>query len=339
MSANNEKTRLSYKFQRLREKLRAAIDNGELSGKLPGERSLARRFHVNAKTLSKALTDLAAEGVLDRSIGRGTFVKGSVPKGAAPARWLIICDPDQMALPHVQLLAAQNPDAEIVTDVAGVRPSFMNQFGAVIDIARATPSEFLRDLMLRHVRLVSVGREPQTYSVNAIIPDYALAVSQLARELLLAGHRRFGVIEERGQTTIADGLRRAAQRFSAECAIDIGSPKDARLLVESGVTALICDSPLSAQAARSALQSAGISVPARVSVAALGVADTAPCSGYFVPPAAIVESVTQLLRDPPLRPATLWLTPRYHDGGTTSANADVTDSASDAIALTALSTT
>src|SRR5881394_1934301 len=73
---------MSYKFQRLREKLRAAIASGELSGKLPGERALAKRFHVNAKTLSKALTDLAAEGLLDRSIGRGTYVKGSAP---APA--------------------------------------------------------------------------------------------------------------------------------------------------------------------------------------------------------------------------------------------------------------
>src|SRR5690349_24926652 len=74
--ASSPDSKLSYKFQRLREKLRAAIASGELSGKLPGERQLARRFHVNAKTLSKALTDLAAEGLLDRSIGRGTFVKG-----------------------------------------------------------------------------------------------------------------------------------------------------------------------------------------------------------------------------------------------------------------------
>src|ERR1700677_4179927 len=73
---------MSYKFQRLREKIRTAISSGELSGKLPGERLLARRFHVNAKTLSKALTDLAAEGILDRSIGRGTYIKGRAP--AAP---------------------------------------------------------------------------------------------------------------------------------------------------------------------------------------------------------------------------------------------------------------
>src|SRR5688572_3183316 len=77
-------SRLSYKFQRLRERLRTAITSGELSGKLPGERELAKRFRANPKTLSKALTDLAAEGLLDRSIGRGTYVRGSA--GGAPER-------------------------------------------------------------------------------------------------------------------------------------------------------------------------------------------------------------------------------------------------------------
>src|SRR5437588_8742886 len=86
---------MSYKFQRLREKIRRAISTGELSGKLPGERALAKRFHVNAKTLSKALTDLAAEGLLDRSIGRGTYVKGSAPQGTIEGRWLIFCDPGE----------------------------------------------------------------------------------------------------------------------------------------------------------------------------------------------------------------------------------------------------
>src|ERR671915_2548386 len=90
-------TSLSYKFQRLREKLRAAIASGELAGKLPGERALAERFDVNAKTLSKALTDLAAEGLLERSIGRGTFVTGTRPAAApgAQERWLLVCDAEQ----------------------------------------------------------------------------------------------------------------------------------------------------------------------------------------------------------------------------------------------------
>src|SRR5271155_3813347 len=84
---------MSYKFQRLRERIRQAVSSGELAGKPPGERELARRFRVNAKTLSKALTDLAAEGLLHRSIGRGTFVRSDVPqenRGEGP--WLLLVD-------------------------------------------------------------------------------------------------------------------------------------------------------------------------------------------------------------------------------------------------------
>src|SRR5438105_12005777 len=107
---------LSYKFQRLRERLRSAVVSGELSGKLPGERTLAKRFHVNAKTLSKALTDLAAEGLLDRSIGRGTYVKGSQPPPpAAQGRWLVLCDEGETGSCLIERLRAVNPDLEVIT--------------------------------------------------------------------------------------------------------------------------------------------------------------------------------------------------------------------------------
>src|SRR3954469_21182337 len=99
------KQKLSYKFQRLRERRREAIGSGELSGKLPGERVLSRRFRVNAKTLSKALTDLAAEGLLERSIGRGTYVRGSSPAASSSTgldKWLLVCDADQAHNPVVR---------------------------------------------------------------------------------------------------------------------------------------------------------------------------------------------------------------------------------------------
>src|SRR5262245_54290204 len=101
---HGQDARLSYKFQRLRERLRSAIAPGELSGKLPGERQLSRRFRVNAKTLSKALTDLAAEGLLERSIGRGTFVRGqqAAADASTEEKWLLICDPEQLHTPVVQ---------------------------------------------------------------------------------------------------------------------------------------------------------------------------------------------------------------------------------------------
>src|SRR4051812_39896521 len=155
-AASESQSRMSYKYQRLREKLRQAVVTGELSGKLPGERALAKRFHVNAKTLSKALTDLAAEGVLDRSIGRGTYVKGSAPAVAAPGRWLVLCDsasgPEHQAIGClIDQLRRGNPDLQLATgaSAADMRPSFLNSFGAVIDVASDTPESFLRDLVVR----------------------------------------------------------------------------------------------------------------------------------------------------------------------------------------------
>src|SRR5688572_23266650 len=107
---------LSYKFQRLRERLRDAVVSGEFAGKLPGERQLAKRFHVNAKTLSKALTDLAAEGLLDRSIGRGTYVKGQTPTAhTRKGRWMIVCEPARTGATLPRLLTEAHREAEIVT--------------------------------------------------------------------------------------------------------------------------------------------------------------------------------------------------------------------------------
>jgi DNA-binding transcriptional regulator YhcF (GntR family) len=199
---------LSYKFQRLREKLRAAIASGELQGKLPGERALARRFNVNAKTLSKALTDLAAEGLLERSIGRGTFVRGSTPEPspATAEKWLLICDPDQLDAPIVRQLLAANPEAQTIPvgDVEGIRPSFLNNFRAVVDLATATPAPFLRDLVVRNMQLVAVGREPRTYSMHAVLMDGDNAVTGIARDLMNAGHRRIAAVEGRNSMFVSE---------------------------------------------------------------------------------------------------------------------------------------
>src|SRR5580704_9614375 len=107
---------MSYKFQRLREKIRQAVADGELSGKLPGERELARRFQVNAKTLSKALTDLAAEGLLQRSIGRGTFVKGTETETKSEGPWLLVGDGEQLQSPLGNALRRLNPRLEQIAD-------------------------------------------------------------------------------------------------------------------------------------------------------------------------------------------------------------------------------
>ena len=330
---------MSYKFQRLREKLRAAIASGELSGKLPGERALAKRFHVNAKTLSKALTDLAAEGVLDRSIGRGTYVKGSAPSSNAGGRWLLLCDdndPDaQILLEH---LRRANPDTQSTCDASGSRPSFLNAFTAVIDAASATPESFLRDLVVRNMTVVAVGREARMYSMHAVLVDAALGAARVGRDLMLAGHRKFAAVEPAGGNALTQSLRQTAARLAPDATVDTFSPEDAgRLLQQSGATAVVCDSAATARKVRGALaghaeapgttpglDAAAPALPAGVALAAVGIAwaSEAPCSGYYVDGAKVAEQVISLLRDPPAgRPATLWMAGDLVDRGTLGAGA------------------
>src|SRR5712691_500947 len=222
---------LSYKFQRLRERLRSAVASGELTGKLPGERSLARRFHVNAKTLSKALTDLAAEGLLHRSIGRGTYVR---PSGGAaadleaiPGRWLILCDPGREDSSLVRLLQQSNAESLVTADAPGcARPSFLKSFAAVVDLAAATPEPFLRDLIVRNIPLVSINREPDVHSLNLIAADLALGAHALARDLILGGHRRLVVVETVPRSPVGRAVALAAQRYGGAEATSIVTSKD-----------------------------------------------------------------------------------------------------------------
>jgi hypothetical protein len=318
--------KLSYKFQRLREKLRHAIASGELSGKLPGERQLAKRFRVNAKTLSKALTDLAAEGLLDRSIGRGTFVNSDgSDRAASPIRtsdrWLIICAPDQVNLTLIKLICDANPNSHVITDTSNLRPSLLNQFKAAIDFEAAqTPETVLRDLLVRGINVVLVDRESSTYLMNAVEVDRTLGTACLARDLMLAGHTQFFAIERRGHTAVVDAIRRAAQRYAPRAAVDHGFAADVPAALQRGCTAFLCETRQTAVQVREVLESRGAAIPGAVSLAAVGAGiGHYPCSGYFVTAEQKAEAIISLLRDGNnKRPTTLWLTGAYVDLGTTA---------------------
>jgi DNA-binding transcriptional regulator YhcF (GntR family) len=315
-------TDYSYKFQRLREKIRQAVASGELTGKLPGERELARQFQVNAKTLSKALTDLAAEGLLSRSIGRGTFVKGADAEPSSHGPWLLLCDAAQAQSPLVQAIKRHNTQIETVQEVADLRPSFLNQFSAVVDLAPSTPPTFVRDLLVRNMPLVVVGREPGTYSTNAVLLDVTYLAARLAQDLLMAGHRRLAVVQS--PQAVADGalvkaLRAAAARYAPETTVEVCAPSDAIRLIEQGATGLVCDSTESARKVMSDLSEAAIAAPRVVSVAAVGSADADyPCSGFYLNSEQQADAIVHLLHHGRSSGGTvLWLTGKYIDRGTT----------------------
>jgi DNA-binding LacI/PurR family transcriptional regulator len=57
--------------------LAAEIADGQYSGsqRLPSEAQLVRRFNVSRPTAARALRDLQAEGVIERRVGAGSFIK------------------------------------------------------------------------------------------------------------------------------------------------------------------------------------------------------------------------------------------------------------------------
>lgn len=195
--------RLSYKFQRLRERLRQAVINGELTGRLPGERELARRFKANPKTIGKALTDLAAEGLLDRSIGRGTFVRGQAPQNQPAERWLIIADnsPVQQAL--ADRISGLHGDIDVVAPNAELRPSFLDRFSVAINLASTFNQDLVRNMLIRSFRILQIGTEPTGLMTHAILQDLVHGAGLLARELGLSNHRHILLAGPQAQTIVS----------------------------------------------------------------------------------------------------------------------------------------
>ena len=173
-----------------------------------------------------------------------------------------------------------------------------------------------RDLVVRNIPVVVVGKTPRTYSTHSVAFDGELGVSMLARELLLGGHRHLAAIEPSLNTVIAHGLRQAAARYAPDTTIEAGFPEDATAMVEHGITAFICHNVESSLKVLSELQSAGVQIPQRVSIVALGATSEHPVSGYFMSRADKVSTILQLVRQQNSRPSSIWLAGKFIDRGT-----------------------
>jgi hypothetical protein len=172
----------------------------------------------------------------------------------------------------------------------------------------------LRDLVVRNLTVVAVGREARMYSMHAVVVDAALGAARTGRDLMLAGHRRFAAVEQPGSNVLTQSLRQTAARLAPDATVDTYSPDDAARLAHGGATAIVCDSATTARTVRAAVamppkpaarRPASTPPPPRcrpgVALAAVGIAWAAevPCSGYFVDGARVAEQVISLLRDPP----------------------------------------
>ena len=198
--------RLSYKFQRLREDIRRAVTQGEYTGRLPGERTLGRRFGANAKTINKALSDLTAEGLLIRQIGRGTFV-------ATRESTLVSDDRATHVLASADAMTDSSTLSELTgglkkTETLNSSPDHNGHWSlSAWPVSRRRDSKALvmwvadplshptprllppltAELHRRQVPFLIVGATAPTERANCVSPDYSDAGYRIAEHLLQCG--------------------------------------------------------------------------------------------------------------------------------------------------------
>jgi len=303
--------RLSYKFQRLRERIRAAITSGELAGKLPGERELAKRFKVNTKTLSKALSELAADGLVERNIGLGTFVRGS---GTRETLRVLFAGNVERINPVAKLV---DPATMQVTVQAETSEASLNaaRYDCIVLSIDRTSDDVVRDLMLRGRRVITVGTRATRFSTWAVLYDVPAAAADLARRIAHRGHRKLMVVGADPDGEVMAAVH-SAVRDTAEAVL--GGLTDLDDCLAAGATALILLPAINPKQVADYLAHCQHRVPDDMSVVTIGWQSGAShWTGVGFTPQQVCDAIMQLA-DPHAspRPASLWLAGSFHDAGT-----------------------
>lgn len=186
--------------------LRDEISRGIYSktGTLPKEEAICDRFGVSRITVRRALSDLAAQGLIERRHGLGTFIK--VPATGRPAASLTLLESLRKAASETQVKVIQVSQQEAPPDIAA-------QLGLVPG-ARA----------LHALRLRSIDERPVMLT-DAWIPaslGVGVSASSLKKhalyELLMKQGVRFGSVVQEITAQLAD------PQFAGLLKVEVGSP-------------------------------------------------------------------------------------------------------------------
>ncbi len=333
---------VSYKYQRLRERLREAIKSGELHEKLPGERLLAKRYAANAKTINKALSDLTVEGLLTRQVGRGTFVSGSdVPHSVEGVQsrlfgWLGGPDADGVHMGHCytrarDLLEAKGCRLEMVNksiEAGAVEERDLYAGGlrgvaGFIACCHVPSLRLLAGVQRRHLPMVVVNNTHAAGRVSAVKVDYAHGAYELTQHLILLGHQRVtlavdaDLLPAAGTAELGHQTALKRYRMAWERARIAEGTRENLLTNASG--ALVCVGVKSAAAALGQAQQAGLRIPEQLSVAVIAEPGaTLPAernlTAYEVDRDRVIEWATELLvsATPGSRPRLVIVPGRVH---------------------------
>lgn len=196
------------KARRLALLLRERIASGEIApgSRLASEPALALEHGVSRVTVRRALDSLAADGLIDRRVGSGTFVRE--PETPAP----IVADFANM-LTHLVEMGRR-------TGVRLVSFAYTQPPEAVAQALGLQPGERTQ----RSVRVRLIDGHPFSYLTTHVPERIGLAYSEadLASVPLLSLLERSGTVVERANQTISATL--ASPDVAEALGLEIGSP-------------------------------------------------------------------------------------------------------------------
>jgi GntR family transcriptional regulator, arabinose operon transcriptional repressor len=199
----------SYYLQ-IRQSVLRDIQDKRLTGRIPAESELCRRFGVSRITVRKALESLVEQGVIVRKRGKGSFVRAA-PQGrpssrrgslalVLPAGWNAAVMDGYLSVLIPEMISAgrdEGLDLQILNFTPLGFRSKLDDMHADLSLW-ISPEGSERDAMAEIADggsiLVAVNRALRSPLIHSITCDHE-ATGRLAAEHLLAhGHRRIGFV-------------------------------------------------------------------------------------------------------------------------------------------------
>jgi DNA-binding LacI/PurR family transcriptional regulator len=290
---------------------RIESDAWHVGTKVPSERDLAEELTVSRTTVRNAVLALTARGLLERSVGQGTFVRRKqglrvAPRASTGTLGYVVCKEKSSRRPIASeafyfdvFLGIEEETAhsgrhtlftyldDFDSEELEVFRSFLEKVDGLV-VEEARNSEFLQQLKASGIPVVLLAPTASQEGMDLVTMDLAEGARKAVQYLRGLGHERVGVIN--GPLRL-DSARtrflawRQAMEESGASADERLSDGDEGWSAEAGytamarlrkrcpdMTAVFCANDLLAIGALSALSELGVRVPEDVSV--IGFDDT-----------------------------------------------------------------
>ncbi|MFA5646005.1 MAG: GntR family transcriptional regulator [Candidatus Ratteibacteria bacterium] len=264
---------------------------------LPSERKLSEYFGVSRITIRRALDDLVRENILEKVIGKGTYVKDPFAPTMKGTRklgitfWQENYEADHPATLEVLkgIAGVLAPLKHYTLEMIFVSPNVirrfgyieelrMNEFDGIILAGQEIPSDHVEKLNGLLNNLICTNRYNK--NVLSVSIDFYSASLRMTEYLIRLGHEKIALVNGPEYSPIAGEVLRGYREAMYSCSLETcpemlqygnydyedGFALTERILADGAPTALIVGDDFMALGAMGALKKAGLRCPSDVSI-------------------------------------------------------------------------